>query len=179
MTHWVPPYLGSWEQLVNTLLNNPFTASGHPGVHYTTHSNTEARYPDLPPPRPWLPALSYLLAAITTKAVAQELPSGPEIKTVIDRATQTITDVIDNICRTPWTWPPRVPPPPPPPINPFVDPPWAPWAALSELTVIANTLQQGLLKEEVRQAARQMLQQLLASTGVGSPGGLPTVSVNQ
>ena len=181
MTHWVPPYFGSWEQLVNTLLHNPFLGSGHGGIHHTTHSDAEAaRLSDLPPPRPWLPAVSYLLAAISTKVVAQDLPDGSDKISVINRANQTITEFINDICGTPWTWPPRAwPPPPPPSFNPFVDPPWAPWAVISELTLIANTLQPGALQLEVRSAARQMLQTLLTSTGVGNPGTTPAFPMNQ
>ncbi|MGI8960530.1 MAG: hypothetical protein ACR2IV_12345, partial [Bryobacteraceae bacterium] len=30
-TPWVPPYFGSYEQLINELLQNPFLGSGRPG----------------------------------------------------------------------------------------------------------------------------------------------------
>ncbi|HTS65702.1 MAG TPA: hypothetical protein VMH28_26950 [Candidatus Acidoferrales bacterium] len=161
---WVPPYLGSWEQLIDAVLHDPTLGSGRGKRPYVTHLDAfeENRYADPPPPRPWTPAASYLLSAISTLVAAESLPDGAQKTEVIGRANQVIDDFIDDFCGTPphpwpfpWPWP-----------GP------APWVmpVVSELTVIANGFQQGAMRDAVQAAAGKMLQKALSSTGVGNPG---------
>jgi hypothetical protein len=160
---WLPSYLGSWDQLVNTLLHDPTIGSGRGGVHHVTHANdfAEMRHPDLPPPRPWSFATSYLLAAISGKVAAEGLTDGPQKQGVISRADGAIRIFLDDICGTPpqpwpfpWPWPG-----PGPSVMPLV----------SELTLLANMFQDGALRQELQRLASQLLERALASTGVGNP----------
>ena len=48
---WVPPYFGTWEQLVNELLHNPFLGSGRGGYPPCVQTNI-LRMAD-PDPVPW------------------------------------------------------------------------------------------------------------------------------
>ncbi len=48
MSHWVPPYFGSYERLLQELLHNPFLGSGQGHPHL---AHAEARFK--PQPDPW------------------------------------------------------------------------------------------------------------------------------
>src|SRR5215831_13332233 len=92
---WVPPYFGSWEELVDSVLrsiNPPPGGRGRrpPGARLMSYSpgaspwsrfggsvfepNPEPWEPD---PHPWLPPVSYLVSLLSLKEVIDKIPEGP------------------------------------------------------------------------------------------------------
>lgn len=162
----LPPYLGSWEELVKALLHNPFLGSGAGGPHRfaerQTASATEFPNPDDTtvshhPPRPNEYTAS-LLAQVSLRQAATRLPKeqGKEIIGQIDGA---IADEIDFICGSvPIILRLRHWPPPPPP--------WTFSSVAAELTLIANTLQEGGLRTELERVSGALLETGLKRTQI-------------
>jgi hypothetical protein len=99
-------------------------------------------FPQLnPDPVPW--AVAFLLSAASSKAAAANMANKVAAQQIIAGADQAIASFIDSddIC-PPW---------------PFPGPP--PWLSIiaSELTLVANTLQEGLLRTGILQIAGQVL----------------------
>ena len=68
----LPPYLGTWDELLQALLNNPFLGSGR-GPHL--HALSERLQPQ---PQPWSPASALFVVAAGLKDIASRLPKGQE-----------------------------------------------------------------------------------------------------
>ena len=100
-----------------------------------------------PQPDPWRPAVSILVAQISLKQLASTLP-GEQGATLVASMEQRIADDIDFICGNGrpghWPWP-----------SPG---PWF-YQIVSELNVVANSLQEGALRNEVAKVAGQLLRQ--------------------
>jgi hypothetical protein len=78
MPHNLPPYLGTWDELVQALLNNPFLGSGGHGRIPVTHPiNTHSERAD-PEPNPWTPASALFVVAAGLKDIVSRLPEGTE-----------------------------------------------------------------------------------------------------
>lgn len=162
---WIPPYSGSYEDLINSLLHNPFLGSGRDRrsrVLYSVAAPVDDPNPlpwrgTEPSPSPWSPAVSFLMSAISLKEVASTLPDGQLRNDLGKRADHTISQFIDDICptpprRIPWPWP---------------DPgPWV-YAIVSELAMAANTFQEGGLRHEILRIAGQIAQRAFGSIDAG------------
>ena len=94
-----------------------------------------------PDPVPW--AVAFLVAAVSSKAAAAHMTNKTAAQQLTAGADQAIAEFLDSddIC-------PRWPYPGPPP-----------WLSIiaSELTVVANTLQEGSLRSGILQVAGQLL----------------------
>lgn len=89
-----------------------------------------------PSPEPWREAVPQLVEAIQAKDLAMRL-DGPLKEEATKRAAQAINSILDDWCGTPprkWPWPWPGPPP------------WT-WEIASELSLVANSLQPGSLKD--------------------------------
>jgi hypothetical protein len=108
------------------------------------------------PPRPNEFTAAFL-AQISLRQAATRLPKEQSVS-IIARIDQAISDEIDFICGNGF---PilvfRFPPPPPPPN-------WMFSAVVSELTLIANTLQEGGLRTEIERVSSALLETGLKST---------------
>lgn len=103
-----------------------------------------------PEPLPWIVsyAVSFLVSAISVKDAAAKVPSETARAQMISGADATINTFIDDFCGTP----PRF-------IHwPFPGPP--PWVVqiASELSLAANTFQEGVLRNEILGVAGQVMQ---------------------
>src|SRR5690349_10172848 len=102
---WVPPYFGSWNDLVNALLHNPFLGGGQDGGGHGPRPMMaatvagEGRYRMGPQPEPWFAstATALLMSAINLKLVASQLPEGQggQLGHAADRA---LSVYIDEFC---------------------------------------------------------------------------------
>jgi hypothetical protein len=102
-----------------------------------------------PGPVPWRIAVIQLAQAAQARDLATRLPEG-RLKGALERSAKAaIETVLDDWCGTtpkhprPWPWP--------------GPPPWA-WEIASELSLFANTLQPGTLRDTVQDLATQALQ---------------------
>ena|SRR5437868_2448454 len=161
---WLPPYLGSWQDLINSLLHDPFLGSGRGrGFPYAVAAPTYDPNPlpwrnAEPNPSPWSPAVSFLMSAISLKEVASKLPDGQLRNDLGKRADHAISTFIEDYCGTP---PRRIPWPWPGP------PPWD-YSIVSELAMAAHSFQEGSLRNEVLHVAGQIAQKAFGSIGVGN-----------
>jgi hypothetical protein len=160
----LPSYMGSWEELIELLLNNPFLGSGS-GILPSTRvdpalmSSHGRALPggaaSSPIPVPWRSALSALLGAISLREVANAMPEGYVKSEMNQRVDQTIADVIDDWCGTPprlipWPWP--------------GPPPWA-YPIATSLAAMANTLQEGSMRTELLELAGRVVQKSFGLAG--------------
>jgi hypothetical protein len=105
-----------------------------------------------PEPEPWRIAVAQLVQAAQAKDLAARLPD--KLKSAMMKsATSAIDAVLDEWCGTPppkpWPWPgPR---------------PWV-WNIVSELSLVANSLQPGSLRDGILDIASQAIQK------AGTPG---------
>lgn len=109
---WVPPYFGSWQELINSLLHNPYLATAAPAPP-PSDPHSPPRAPPRgpaggPQPSPLRITHATLVALVGTGQVARALPEGrlkQEMTAGLDRA---VADVIDDWCGTrPRPWPPH------------------------------------------------------------------------
>jgi hypothetical protein len=171
-TPWVPSYFGSWEELVRSLLHNPFLGSGtqtnHPLLAYLQQRPPHIGPPDPGPldianflnpgvlaalnPQPLPPRVmtSIFVAQLAIRDLTSHLPKeqGGELTTRLD---QSIADEIDFVCGTV----PHVHGPIPGP-SPF------PFAIAAELNLLGNTIQEGSLRTSVLQLAGQIVNKATA-----------------
>jgi hypothetical protein len=163
-TPWLPPYLGTWRELINSLLHNPFLGSGtgqgapHPALLPMYDPNPVPWRNAEPNPSPWSPAVSFLISAISLKEVASKLPEDQLRKDLNGRADHAISTFIDDYCGTPprgipWPWP--------------GPPPWV-YPIVSELGMAANTFQEGSFRNEVLRVAGQIAQKAFGPSVSGS-----------
>jgi hypothetical protein len=163
---WLPTYLAAWQDLTNSLLNDPFLGSGRGhGFPYGVAATglIDDRWPPPlrraePNPSPWSPAVSLLISAISMKEVAFRLPDGELRKDITQRADHAISVFIDDYCGTP---PRRIPWPWPGP------PPWV-YSIVSELATAANSFQEGSMRNEVLNVAGQIAQRAFGSGSAGN-----------
>jgi hypothetical protein len=151
---WVPPYMGSYQELVNFVLTHPYGLAGEPGRPSTWEMMAVRPGIGPPPvpwmafgpsPSPWLAAVSILVQAVNVKQIAASLPEG-DLRTQLDaRADDSIDRVLDDWCgtRPPWPWP--------------GPPPWVIGIA-SQLTAVANSVQSGFVREELIRIAGRALE---------------------
>jgi hypothetical protein len=69
----LPSYLGTWEELVQALLNNPFLGSGRGPQPHLLQSLTERKRPQADP---WSPASALFVVAAGLKDIVSRLPEG-------------------------------------------------------------------------------------------------------
>ncbi len=135
-----------WEWVDGVLIQLP-TPVG-PSVFLDPVLGPERGWPqDNPLPSPWLESVAFLVAAATSKEAALQMSDEGSVgvakqQTIagIDQAIAAFIDS-DDIC-PPWPWP--------------GPPPWIGIIA-SELTLIANTLQDGSLRTGLLSIAGQVL----------------------
>ena len=146
----LPPYLGSWNELVNALLHNPFLGGGQGGpphrIEEMLRENGAARGPQ---PDPWFisTATSMLTSIIAMKQVASHLRG--EGRAFGQAADQALEEILDEYCGTPPHFPPR------------------PWPLLVgiELIAFARALPEGELKSTILAVGGQVVQR---SVGVAA-----------
>jgi hypothetical protein len=153
MSHpWIPPYLGTYEDLIAALLHNPFLGSGsEPGnsrPHQIAEPNPMPWRTAEPSPSPWFAAVSYLMTSISLKEIAAGLPEGEARSSLNKHADHAISSFLDDICGTP---PRRIPWPWPGP------PPWI-FPLASQLVIAAHSFEAGNLREETLRVAGQIAQ---------------------
>lgn len=110
-----------------------------------------------PHPEPWKLAVSQLVQAASAKEVALKVPEGPQRSAIMKSASAAIELVLDDWCGTPprrhpWPWP--------------GPPPWT-WEIVSELTLVANSLQAGPLREEILNIAGHVTSRANVASGQG------------
>lgn len=100
-------------------------------------------------------AVAFLVATVSSKEAATNMTNKEAAQQIIAAAHTAISEYIDgdDIC-PPWPWP--------------GPPPWLSIIA-SELTLVANTLQEGSLRNNILQVAGQVLDRAQAR-GAGAAG---------
>jgi len=133
---WLPPYLGSWEQLIAASLHNPLLG-------------TE------PSPLPWRLAVGSLLTSISLRQVASKMPDGKAKTELGRRVDNAILEFIDG-CGTdphpgsPWPWPGPLP--------------WV-YPIVAELVTTANAITDGTVRDEAIRVAGQIMERASGSVG--------------
>lgn len=140
-----------WSQLVEWLRNHNPGLGRVPVTPSRFHKLGEP--PSEPDPSPW--SVGFLVATVTSKEAAANMTNKEAAQQIIAAADKTIAEFIDgdDIC-------PRWPYPGPPP-----------WLSIiaSELTLVANTLQEGSLRAGILQVAGQVLDRA-QTLGAGAAG---------
>jgi hypothetical protein len=98
-----------------------------------------------PQPEPWRIVVAEIVSAVSIKEVAQRMHEGEVGNQLVERYDGVISEVIDDFCATKWRrWP-------------FPGPP--PWVlgAVEELALLANSLQEGSMREELLGIAGRMM----------------------
>jgi len=126
---WVPPYFGSWADLISYVLHNPFGPSRGPS------------------PDPWRLAVSGLVTAVNAKVLAATL-EGALRKQAEESASSAIARILDDYCGTPPKAVPWPFPGPPPWLIPIAE----------QLSGIANMVEAGPLRDGLNQVAGQVMQ---------------------
>lgn len=137
----LPPYLGSWDELVQTLLHNPYLGSGREGP-----TNTEAEIrKNGTQAITFSPAVSLFVSGIGIKEIASKI-SDTKLKNELNQAAdQAIADWQDDYCGTPPHPNPRA------------------FVLAAELVAFATSLQEGNLQTEVFRVASQVVQKSLVT----------------
>lgn len=148
MTPWVPPYFGSYAELVNALLHDPFLGSGRPSGPVP---RAEEINPQPLPPRN--PVISYLGTLAGMQELAKNIPNAAVAKQVAAGAESAFAAFLDDYCGTPphqipWPWP--------------GPPPWVIGLA-SELVSVANTYSAGSFREGMLSMAGRIAEKGLAA----------------
>jgi hypothetical protein len=152
-TPWVPPYFGSWEEIVQSLLHNPFLGSPHPSPHLLMSAGEAvALNPQpLPPgggpvPDPWRNAAVRYLATLVSMEEQARVTENQQLREQLTTgAERALSAFIDDFCgssprRIPWPWP--------------GPPPWVSLLA-SHLVAAANT-QNGQFREGLMRIAARI-----------------------
>jgi hypothetical protein len=153
---WVPPYFGSWADLVSYVLHNPLgPRGGHlPTTHAVAAMDINALPQDPVPmhahPLHWV--VSVLVTAVNARVLAATL-KGAAQKQAEEAANSAIARVLDDYCGTP----PKVVP------WPYPGPP--PWLIpiATELSAIANTVSAGPLRDGLNNVAGQVMQRSISA----------------
>lgn len=131
----LPPYLGSWDELIKALLLNPFLGSG--GSPHGPHPPQTHHERSDPQPSPWSPAANLILLTAAIRDIASHLPDSQ--KPLAGALSAVATDWEDGIC-------------PPPLPHPHVV------AAAVEVMALASTLEKGGLRSALVREAGIILQ---------------------
>jgi hypothetical protein len=148
---WLPPYLGSEEQLIQELLHNPFLGSSHNPPHRLMADRAAVReysHPHSGGGNIAQHVAALLVSAATAKDTASAVGNKEAANQITTSAENTISQVLDDFCGTP---PRTVPWPFPGP------PPWV-WEIASQLTAAANTLQEGSLRTSLIQISGRVIE---------------------
>lgn len=125
-------------------------------VHQLAEPDPSPWHAISPDPVPW--SVAFLVAAVTSKEAAASMANKEAAQQIVAAANEKILAFIDSddIC-------PRWPLPGPPP-----------WLSViaSELTLVANTLQEGSVRTGILQVAGQVLDRAQAITAQASPTAL-------
>jgi hypothetical protein len=98
-----------------------------------------------PFPEPWRIVVGEIVSAVSIKEVAQRMHEGEVGSQLVERYDGVISEVIDDFCGTRWRrWPWPGPPP------------WV-LSAVEELALLANSLQEGSMREELLGVAGRMM----------------------
>jgi hypothetical protein len=100
-----------------------------------------------PHPEPWMVAIPQLIQAAHARALTAHL-DGDQRQGAHQGASTAITSIIDDWCGThprkiPWPWP--------------GPPPWT-WEIAAAISVAANSLQEGALRQSLEEVAQQVVQ---------------------
>jgi hypothetical protein len=151
MTPWVPPYFGSYQQLLNELLHNPFLGSGGPDIPVTHREDAR----EGPVPSPWRssPVISYLGTLVSMQELSKNVANPAVAKQLAAGADAAFAAFLDDYCGTPprhipWPWP--------------VAGPWVIGLA-SELVSVANTYPAGAFREGLLNMAGRIAEKALAT----------------
>jgi len=101
-----------------------------------------------PSPEPWRIAVPQLVQAVQARELAAKL-EGHAGEALVKSSGAAIDSILDDWCGTPprrWPWPWPGPPP------------WV-WEIASQLTLIANTVEAGTLREGLLEVAGRAIQQ--------------------
>src|SRR5215210_1687968 len=108
-----------------------------------------------PHPEPWRSSVvGAIISAVSIKEVAQRMREGNLGGQLAERSDRTISEIIDDYCTPPWRWPWPGPPP------------WV-LGAVEELAIVANSLQEGSMREELLGVAGRMLERAASETSLG------------
>jgi hypothetical protein len=176
-TPTLPPYLGSWDSLLNSLLHNPFLGSSRPQpprFHTEKATRSESLYNviHLPPgifPPSWVetirPAVEYAVGLINLQQLARQAKSPESQKILSGFAEQAIADFEDDLCPPYRHFPVGWPPPQP----------W--WLLVAvELISVANASTSAEYRESILQLAGQIAERGLAASGNAAQGGVEAAS---
>jgi hypothetical protein len=135
-------YAHGWEEPVGPL--GPLTAEFGPGPHPWRAGD--------PRPEPWHVAVGQLVQAVQVKELAARM-KGKQGDEMAKSAAAAIESVLDDWCgfpprKWPWPWP--------------GPPPWV-WEIASQLSLVANTLQAGSLRDGLLEVAGQVIQKANAA----------------
>jgi hypothetical protein len=149
---WVPPYFGSWDELVQALLHNPFLGSDpeppHPHSLMMRNFGPAGKHPAPAPwaeASPWRSAVAGFAAAVNVQVLASHVRDEAVRQQMAQSAERAIADLLDEWCGTPWRWPWPWPGPPP----------WVLGIA-SELNGIASSLPEGEMRSGLQALAGQV-----------------------
>ncbi len=138
----LPGYYPHYKQRPGILLSREWTPHRGPGGEWGGSDVNPQLNPD---PVPW--SVAFLVSAVSSKVAAANMTNKAAAQQFIATTDQAITGFIDgdDIC-PPW---------------PFPGPP--PWLSVieSELTLVANTLQEGTLRTSILQVAGRVLDRAL------------------
>jgi hypothetical protein len=142
--------------IFNNPFEGPFGYSGpqHPAWPQPKHEQLLRTEPD---PVPW--SVGFLVSAASSKIAAEYMSDKSAAQRIIAAADASIASFMDSddICpRWPWPGPP-------------------PWLSIiaSELTLVANTLQEGSLRTGILRVAGQVLDRAQAvATGTAARGAI-------
>jgi hypothetical protein len=110
-----------------------------------------------PFPQPWRSSVvGAIISAVSVKEVAQRMQEGELGSQLAERFDRVISEIIDDYCTPPWRWPWPWPGPPP----------WV-LGAVEELALVANSLQEGSMREELLGVAGRMMERAASETGLG------------
>jgi hypothetical protein len=150
----LPPYLGSWEELVKALLHNPFLGSPWPPHHALRAAMLSAGVPESgPSPDPWLPAVSLLISEISLRDIASRLPAGKSRNELVSAADEGLSKFIDDFCGTP------------PHPRPIV------FLAAAELAAFGSSLAEGALRNQIFEVAGQLIQRTFGAPAKTAAAG--------
>jgi hypothetical protein len=147
---WLPPYLGSWEDLIRALLHDPFLGSGSTGPHSTLPGSQPSSIE--PNPSPWRHVVEGFVTAVSVRDLASRVPDEAVRKKMEQSSGQSIVQLLDDYCGTPprlWPWPWPGPPP------------WV-FNIASELNAIASIMQEGALRNGLQEVAAQVVAKSLS-----------------
>jgi hypothetical protein len=155
---WVPPYFGSYQQLLQEELNNPRLGTYWPGHFWVVTADAARRHPQ---PWPWV--VDALASAVAVRALAAGMPHGPGRSQLRGSADAAIQQILDDYCGTPprlvpWPWP--------------GPPPWV-FAIALQLTAMANTMEEGAMRNGLLEVAGQVVNNLPLMHHKNDPPGPP------